>query len=307
MNCKATRSPMGLMMKAGMLGLRATALVLMAGLLGPPSAVADVWFLGVGNDGYYTDIAGVYNAYTRLPNPYETPIHSRLLSNHGGSTIVSDIRWLSDSARPGDVAIFFYSGHGGQRSDYSGEESAGWAINSYDETIGLSYNWCTDDQLAGAFGNIDPGVPLVAIFDSCYAGGMVGGREDLNALPNVYAMMSSCEDQVSYGGSTYSRFAEQLINGLGYGLPADTSDDGTVTFDEWFGYADLHVYGQDPVSYDAGGMGALPIIPVPEPATVSLLALGWLGTLRRRRRGQRGLAAQVGGPIGQPDREGQGP
>jgi len=247
-------------------------------------ASADVWFLGVGNDGYYTDVSGLYNAYGRLTNPHETPIHARLLSNHGGSAILSDIGWLGANARPGDLAIFYYSGHGGTTYDYGYDEVAVWPRNSSDETIGRSYSWVRDDQIADVIGGVNQAVPVIAIFDSCYAGGMVGGREDLNSMVNVFVMMSSREDQVSYGGSTYSRFTEQLISGLGYGMPADASRDGTVTFKEWFDYARDHVYGQTPQYFDAGNFGSLPLVPVPEPGTALLLAAGGYAVFRKRRR-----------------------
>jgi caspase domain-containing protein/PEP-CTERM motif-containing protein len=264
-------------------GLHAVAASLILSFAFTLSSRADVWFLGVGNDGYYTDVAGIYGAYARLPNPHDTPIHSRLLSNHGGSTIISDIGWLTENAMPGDLAIFCYSGHGGSTYDYSHDEVTGWPRNSSDETIGRSSSWITDDRLTDAFEGMDPDVSLVAILDSCYSGGMVGGHDDLNTLANAFVMMSSREDQVSFGGSRYSRFTEQLIGGLGYGLPADTSHDGTITFDEWFGYSLGRVYGQTPQYFDAGTLGSLPLVPVPEPGTVLLLAVGGCAQLCRRR------------------------
>jgi hypothetical protein len=250
------------------------------------SVHANVWFLGIGNDGYYTDVLGIYNAYAGLPNPNGTPIQSRLLSNHG-TTILSDIGWLATNARPGDLAVFYYSGHGGTTFDYNYDEVTVWPRNSSDETIGLSSNWITDDQVAGALGGINQKVPVVAIFDSCYAGGMVGGREDLNRLPNVFVMMSSREDQVSYGDYPYSRFTQQLVSGLGYGLPADTSRDGTVTFKEWFDYARVRVSGQTPQYFDASAFGSLPLVPTPEPASLLLMAAGGCALLLRRRQNHR--------------------
>jgi len=259
----------------------AVAVCLVVSLTLASSASADVWFLGVGNDGFFSDVTGVHNAYTHSPNPDEIPIHSRLLSNRGGSTIVSDINWLRINARPGDRAVFYYSGHGETTYDYNGDERSYWPRNTSDETIGLSYNMATDDQIASALGRIDQAVPVVAIFDVCYAGGMVGGARDLNALPNAFVMMSSREDQVSYGGWGYSRFTQQLVNALGPTLPADTTGDGSVTFQEWFDYTRGRVSGQSPQYFDSGIVGSLPLIP--EPCTALLMAGGGWALLRKRR------------------------
>jgi len=51
----------------------------LAVILTASPASADVWFLGIGNDGYDRDVVGIENAIRRLPNPHHTPIHSRLL------------------------------------------------------------------------------------------------------------------------------------------------------------------------------------------------------------------------------------
>ena len=258
----------------------AAILTIIISMLTVSTVQADMWFLGVGNDGYYTDVSGLRNALQSAPNPHGTPIHFRTYSNHGGSSILSDITWLADNAGPGDMAYFFYSGHGGTGS-WSYDERNGSARNSYNETIGRSYSMVSDDQVAAALSAIDSRVPVVAIFDSCYAGGMTGGTDDLDSLPNTFVMMSSREDEFSYGSYPYSRFTNQLIRGIGSSLPADTNDNGTITLDEWISYARNSVYGQSPEYFDAGNFGALPIV-TPEPVTASLLALGGCVTLLRR-------------------------
>jgi hypothetical protein len=204
----------------------ATALLTTTAVSSP--VLADVWFLGIGNDGCYTDVRGLrdaYGSYARRHSP-NVSLEFLTFSNHGGSAILQDINWLAENARPGDLAFFYYSGHGGKRPDSSGEELAGWAVDSPDETIGRSGNTSSDDQLAEALRKIDSKVPTIALFDSCYSGGMVGGTADLNTLPNVYAMMSSREDEDSYGGFPYSRFTAELIRGIGYSLPADANGNG---------------------------------------------------------------------------------
>jgi hypothetical protein len=242
-------------------------------------AKADIWFLGIGNDGYYTDVTGLHNAYCDLPNPHGVAMHSRLLSNRSGSAILSDIGWLADNAGPGDLALFYYSGHGGTTYDYNHDEVTAWPRNSSDETIGRTSGWVTDDQVTSAVRRVDSQVPVIVIFDSCYAGGMVGGYQDMGSLSNVFVMMSSREDQVSYGGYPYSRFTQQLVNGLGCGLPADLD------------YARLRVSGQTPQYFDAGGFRSLSLVPVPEPTTLAFLAVGALaiasGRGKRRTSGTR--------------------
>jgi len=261
-------------------------MVLVLGAMSAPSAHATVLLLGIGNDGYYRDVLGIQAAIQGAPNPHGTLIHVRTLANRSGSSILRDIGWLADNARPGDAAYFYYSGHGGNTGSWSYDEWAGQAANDYDEMIGLqgSVDWCTDDQLADALGAIDPAVPVIALFDTCHAGGMIGGTDDLNSLPNVYVMMSSQESQNSYGGYPYSRFTSQLVAGLGDSLPADTNGDDDVTLDEWFGYAVTRVYGQNPISFDAGGYGTTSIIPVPEPTAITLLVLGAASLIKRGRR-----------------------
>lgn len=248
-------------------------LILLLGMFSGSSAFGAYWFLGIGNDGYIRDVDGLYNTLMSTHNWQETPVYSRIISDHGGSQILDDLAWLGN-AQPGDLAVFYYSGHGGFLSDYSGEELAGWAMDSFDETIGYTYDQCRDDQISNALNIVNPAVSLVTIFDSCYSGGMVGGLDDLNALPNVYALLSSREDQPSYGDYPYSVFTTHLINGVSGMITADNNNNGFVTLDEWFGYAAANTIGQTPVNFDASDLGSIPIISIPEPATMVILLTG---------------------------------
>ena len=204
------------------------------------SACGAYLFLGTGNDGYFTDASGVWSNLEGQQG-WEDAQH-RLWSNRTGSQIQSDISWLQQ-AGPGDVVIWYYSGHGGS-STYDGnhDEPIG---NLYDEAIGLlnTSNWVIDDEITNALGQINPSVPIVAIMDTCYAGGFVDGTYDLNRLPNLVAMLSCEADQSSYGlvGDPFSLFTTGLIAGLGTGMPADLDSDGVLWSDEWFSYAVQHM------------------------------------------------------------------
>ena len=242
-------------------------------------------FLGTGNDGYFADASGVWNNLQGQQG-WEDAQH-RLWPNRTGNQMQSDISWLQQ-AGPGDVAIWYYSGHGGS-STYDGnrDESIG---DLYDETIGLQNNgtWAIDDEIASALSQISSSVPIVAIMDTCYAGGFIDGTSDLNRLPNLVALLSCEADQSSYSlvGDPFSLFTTGLIAGLGPGMPADLDSDGMLWSDEWFSYAVQHMptlptgYEQDPVYWAASGLDRVMI--VPEPAMIVILLIGTVGVFKRR-------------------------
>lgn len=121
------------------------------------------------------------------------------------ANILAGIRWLVTGAKKGDVLVFYYSGHGSQVADVSGEE-----IDRRDETI-CPHDYATagmikDDDLRTAFAGVAAGVNLDVILDSCHSG--TGTREmaALAAAPQ--------EEQVTY------RYIEPPLD-YGYFLDAD--------------------------------------------------------------------------------------
>jgi len=78
--------------------------------------------------------------------------------------------WLAGRAEPGDLAIFYFAGHGSQVYDLDGDEPDG-----LDETIApadvlptSSANDIRDDELRAWLGAI--GADVVVILDSCHSG-----------------------------------------------------------------------------------------------------------------------------------------
>ena len=85
------------------------------------------------------------------------------------ATIIKELGWLVGGAKKGDVLVFYYSGHGSQMPDMTGEEP-----DRRDETI-CPHDFATagmikDDDLRGIFDKITPGVNLEVILDSCHSG-----------------------------------------------------------------------------------------------------------------------------------------
>jgi len=231
------------------------------------------------------------------------------LRNPTRQQLNDSINWHRDNVAPSDFFLFWYSGHGTCDKQGAGDEG-GQAFNRFDEGLALPLgggNWdkILDDELAGdnRFGGI--GCDKMIIFHSCYSGGMWGGNDDgdLEKLDDIAVFTTSAENQTSLSDST---FAEALINGLGWGH-ADSDNDLHLTIDEWYGYANGLNEGELVESYDANGdsigktqvapqyysdkgeMGGKYVAygqhdPIPEPAAISLLALGACVPLLRRKK-----------------------
>ena len=96
--------------------------------------------------------------------------------------IMTGLKWLVKGAKKGDLLIFYYSGHGSQVADVSGDD-----IDGKDETI-CPHDFATagmikDDHLRSIFSGIAAGVNLEVILDSCHSGTGTRERAALDAMP----------------------------------------------------------------------------------------------------------------------------
>jgi len=96
------------------------------------------------------------------------------------AAILNELEWLVGGAKKGDVLVFYYSGHGSQMPDMTGEET-----DKRDETI-CPHDFATagmikDDDLRAIFSGIGTGVNLEVILDSCHSG---TGTRELALLSN---------------------------------------------------------------------------------------------------------------------------
>ena len=91
------------------------------------------------------------------------------------AAIIEGFKWLLKGAKKGDLLIFYYSGHGSQVVDVSGDELE----NKKDETI-CPHDYATagmlkDDDFRALLKGLPAGVNLDVILDSCHSG--TGTRE----------------------------------------------------------------------------------------------------------------------------------
>jgi len=110
------------------------------------------------------------------------------------AAILAGLKWLITGARKSDVLVFYYSGHGSQVMDVSGDDPDG-----KDETI-CPHDYATagmikDDDFRALFAGVAVGVNLDVIMDSCHSGSVTRG-----ALPEEAQMVSRCiEPPLDYG------------------------------------------------------------------------------------------------------------
>ena len=83
------------------------------------------------------------------------------------------IKWALADAKPGDLRIIFYSGHGAQTA----EGAAGERDRLIEVWCPFDFDWSperyiSDKELYAALAAVPKGVRLVVLSDSCHAGGM---------------------------------------------------------------------------------------------------------------------------------------
>lgn len=80
------------------------------------------------------------------------------------------VEWLAPRARPGDLAIFFFAGHGSQVFDLDGDEPDGLdeTLAPADVLVASSANDIRDDEFRAWLSEIR--TEVVVILDSCHSG-----------------------------------------------------------------------------------------------------------------------------------------
>jgi hypothetical protein len=193
------------------------------------------------------------------------------------TNIISGLRWLDKMEDSNDISVVYLSTHGFPLGvDIPPVDEADGTDEALVSYWGFAYPYLFiwDDELNILLNRLESkGVCLIV--DSCYAGGfndpsdwnktrtntemsaaewVTGFGEDVQGQNRV-VLMASREDELSYSGG----FGPYVIDGIrGY---ADTNEDGVVSAEEVFFYAQPRSPMQHPTLYD-GFAGDLSLLTV---------------------------------------------
>lgn len=118
------------------------------------------------------------------------PADAHLLIDRQATRAALEAAFADVAARigPDDTFVFFFSGHGGQVARTGGYDALD--ADGYDETLALSDQEITDDEMRALFDTIPARVAMI-ILDSCYSGGFA---KDVVSAPGRMGLFSSDED-----------------------------------------------------------------------------------------------------------------
>ncbi|KAK0841781.1 Ca(2+)-dependent cysteine protease [Friedmanniomyces endolithicus] len=121
-----------------------------------------------------------YFDYKREDMVILTDDQQNAMSQPTKANILRAMHWLVKDARPNDSLFFHYSGHGGQTKDLDGDEDDGYDEVIYPVDFRQAGHIVDDEMHRIMVHNLQGGVRLTAIFDSCHSGSALD-------LPYIYS------------------------------------------------------------------------------------------------------------------------
>jgi metacaspase-1 len=196
-----------------------------------PRGLRRALFIGINYIGSQYELAGCVNdsmnMFNHIGRLYPACKEVRLLRDNGAlkptkQNIMESIRWLISGLKPGENAIFHYSGHGGLVRDKNGDEVSGYDSCIYPCDNG-KLEEITDDELRSALADgIPAGSKCFVILDCCHSGSAVDLRYRLNVPnSNVVQVLENkvypkTRGQVVFlSGCTDFQFAADTVNAVG--------------------------------------------------------------------------------------------
>ena len=101
----------------------------------------------------------------RILEPMGYSVSTLKTAQATSDNVLGGLRAAAEELQGGDIFVFYYSGHGSQQPDVSGDE-----FDGRDETLVLYDRQVIDDELNAIWPSFRDGVRIVMISDSCNSG-----------------------------------------------------------------------------------------------------------------------------------------
>ena len=163
------------------------------------------------------------------------------------SSIINELKWLSNNAGPDDTAILYFSGHGGRQSTSADDQAFLCPVNA--SPLNREQTCITSQELNHELSAINS-ERLIVLLDTCYSGGMRDarrrntfisaglGKDDVNSIVDGSGrviLAASRPDQPAWElhGMRNGLFTNYVLRAL-RGEAART--DGSIWVTDLFGY-----------------------------------------------------------------------
>lgn len=152
---------------------------------------------------------------------------ARLLENEAATykNVLAALNAMVDDVQAGSTLFLFWSGHGGQISDFNGDETDG-----LDECLYPWDNYLVDDELADIFARVPAGVRVFFICDTCHSSTMARSRlvspvvVSRSFKASLLLFAGCAEGKVSFGSAMGGYFTTALLDAWREG----------ITYEQWF-------------------------------------------------------------------------
>ena len=200
--------------------------------------------------GCVNDVNAIQDLLTGKYNFSGSNIRKSLDKAATGKDFVANLKWMIESAKPGDDVVFYFSGHGAQIEDANAKEED--PADKINEALVLADGTLVVDDLFDELKTVlvSRGVNATFVFDCCYSGGMsrpgiVNGRPAREKL--------ILKNQL---GANYKAMTRAQMNGARPQVTGRSvlNRDGSATGTWAFIYASVE---KEP-SVDLGPIGDLP-------------------------------------------------
>jgi hypothetical protein len=162
--------------------LLAAVAVLLFMLWGRPALATEKWavLVGVGDyihgtqldlDGPANDVQMIEELLLGKFGYRSEQIRKMVDAQATKANILAGLKWVRDQAKPGDVVLIYYSGHGSQAWDEDGDEQDGRdeVLCPADIVVGQPGYEISDDELRTILAQLQD-TDVTVIFDACHAG-----------------------------------------------------------------------------------------------------------------------------------------